>query len=36
MINSFIFPYTDNYLKGINNKMKVIKRISYGIRNSEI
>lgn len=33
IINSFIYPYTNGYLEGINNKMKVIKRMSYGIRN---
>jgi transposase len=33
IINSFIYPYTNGYLEEINNKIKVIKRMSYGIRN---
>jgi Transposase and inactivated derivatives len=33
IINSFMYPYTNGYLEGINNKIKVIKRMSYGIRN---
>ncbi|MED0716512.1 transposase [Aeribacillus sp. FSL K6-1121] len=33
IIHSFIYPYTNGYLEGIDNKIKVMKRISYGIRN---
>jgi transposase len=30
---AFIYPYTNGYLEGINNKIEVIKRMAYGIRN---
>jgi transposase len=33
IINSFTFPYTNGFIEGVNNKIKVIKRVSYGIRN---
>ncbi|AKP47313.1 ISL3 family transposase [Bacillus smithii] len=33
ILNSFLFPYTNGFIEGINNKIKVIKRMSYGIRN---
>lgn len=28
--NSFIYDYTNGILEGINNKIKVIKRIAFG------
>lgn len=33
ILNSFLFPYTNGFIEGVNNKIKVIKRMSYGIRN---
>lgn len=33
ILNSFDFPYTNGYTEGVNNKIKVIKRNAYGIRN---
>ncbi|MEK4876410.1 transposase [Bacillus sp. FSL W8-0102] len=33
ILNSFLFPYTNGFIEGINNKIKVIKRMSYSIRN---
>ena len=35
IVNSFDVPYTNGYTEGINNKIKVIKRNAYGIRNFE-
>ena len=32
MIHSFVFPYNNGYIEGINNTTKIIKRKSYGIR----
>lgn len=32
IINSFIFPYSNGFLEGINNKTKVMKRNAYGFR----
>ncbi|WP_141706539.1 transposase, partial [Enterococcus plantarum] len=31
--NSFRFPYSNGITEGLNNKLKVIKRIAYGYRN---
>ena len=33
ILNAFDVPYTNGYTEGINNKIKVLKRISYGVRN---
>ncbi|SHJ51671.1 transposase, partial [Thermoclostridium caenicola] len=33
ILNSFDVPYTNGFTEGINNKIKVIKRNAYGIRN---
>jgi transposase len=33
ILNAFDVPYTNGYTEGINNKIKVLKRISYGMRN---
>lgn len=33
ILNSFDYPYTNGYTEGCNNKTKVLKRVSYGIRN---
>lgn len=33
ILNSFDVPYTNGYTEGVNNKIKVIKRNAYGIRN---
>ncbi|MDO4813684.1 MAG: transposase [Gemella sp.] len=30
MINSIKYPYSNGILEGINNKIKIIKRVSYG------
>jgi len=35
ILNSFDVPYTNGYTEGVNNKIKVIKRNAYGIRNFE-
>jgi len=32
-INSFIYPYTNGRIQGINNKIKVLNRFAYGYRN---
>ena len=32
ILNSFIFPYSNGFLEGINNKTKVMKRNAYGFR----
>lgn len=31
--NSFIYPYNNGRIEGINNKIKVLNRVSYGFRN---
>ena len=31
--NSFIFPYNNGRIEGINNKFKVLNRVAYGYRN---
>lgn len=33
ILNSFTVPYTNGFTEGCNNRIKVIKRISYGYRN---
>lgn len=35
ILNSFTCPYTNGFTEGCNNKIKVIKRNSYGVRNFE-
>ena len=35
ILNSFDCPYTNGYTKGVNNKIKVIKRNAFGVRNFE-
>jgi transposase len=35
ILNSFICPYTNGYTEGVNNKIKVLKRNAYGVRNFE-
>ncbi len=32
ILNSFDYPYTNGYTEGVNNKIKVIKRNAYGVR----
>lgn len=33
ILNSFKVPYTNGFTEGVNNKIKVLKRNAYGIRN---
>jgi transposase len=33
ILNSFDYPYTNGYTEGCNNKIKVIKRVAYGMSN---
>ena len=33
ILNSFDYPYTNGYTEGCNNKIKVLKRVSYGMPN---
>ncbi len=35
ILNSFKVPYTNGYTEGVNNKIKVLKRNAYGVRNFE-
>ena len=35
ILNSFDVPYTNGFTEGYNNKIKVLKRVCYGIRNFE-
>lgn len=35
ILNSFDCPYTNGYTEGVNNKVKVLKRNAYGVRNFE-
>jgi transposase len=35
ILNSFEYPYSNGYTEGVNNKIKVIKRNAYGVRNFE-
>ena len=32
ILNSFVYPYSNGYIEGINNTTKVIKRQSYGMK----
>lgn len=34
ILNYFDYPYTNGYLEGKNNRIKVIKRVAYGYRNT--
>lgn len=33
LVNAFLLPYSNGYTEGTHNKIKVLKRISYGLRN---
>ncbi len=33
ILNYFDYPYTNGFLEGKNNRIKVIKRVAYGYRN---
>ena len=33
ILNSFDYPYTNGYTEGCNNKIKVLKRVAYGMPN---
>ncbi|MGD9678669.1 MAG: ISL3 family transposase [Vulcanibacillus sp.] len=33
ILNAFTCPYTNGYTEGVNNKIKVLKRNSYGVKN---
>ncbi len=35
IINSFVFPYSNGFVEGLNNRTKVIKRNAYGFRRFE-
>ena len=35
ILNSFDYPYTNGYTEGCNNKIKVLKRVAYGMPNFE-
>ena len=35
IINALSFPYSNGVTEGFNNKIKVLKRISYGLKNFE-
>lgn len=35
ILNAFDYPYSNGYTEGINNKIKVLKRIAFGFRNFE-
>ena len=35
ILNAFSFPYSNGVTEGFNNKIKVLKRISYGLKNFE-
>lgn len=35
ILNAFDFPYTNGFTEGCNNKIKVLKRVSFGIVNFE-
>lgn len=35
ILNSFDCPYTNGYTEGVNNKIKVIKRNAFGVKNFE-
>lgn len=31
ILNSFEYPYTNGYIEGCNNRIKVLKRVSFGM-----
>lgn len=33
LVNAFLLPYSNGYTEGTHNKIKILKRISYGLRN---
>lgn len=33
ILHSFMYPYNNGYIEGVNNTIKVLKRLSYGIKN---
>lgn len=33
ILNAFLFPFTNGYTEGVNNKIKVLKRNAFGVRN---
>lgn len=35
ILNSFLYPFNNGYIEGVNNKIKVLKRESYGIKSFE-
>ncbi|WP_147212811.1 ISL3 family transposase [Oceanobacillus sojae] len=35
ILQSFMYPYNNGYIEGVNNTIKVLKRLSYGIKNFE-
>lgn len=35
VVNAFLLPFSNGFTEGCNNKIKVLKRISYGLRNFE-
>ena len=35
ILNSFSVPFTNGYTEGVNNKIKVLKRNAFGVRNFE-
>ena len=35
IVNAFLLPYSNGFIEGCNNKIKVLKRISFGLRNFE-
>lgn len=35
ILQSFMYPYNNGYIEGVNNTTKVIKRMSYGIKSFE-
>ena len=35
IVNAFVLPYSTGYTEGCNNNIKVLKRISYGLRHFE-
>ncbi len=36
ILNYFKLPYTNAYTEGVNNKLKLIKRISFGFKNKQV
>ncbi|MFZ5975338.1 MAG: ISL3 family transposase [Bacillota bacterium] len=35
ILNAFDHPYSNGYTEGVNNKIKVLKRVAFGFRNFE-